>query len=114
VYAELRNICDLAVVAALIRSEKLADDIGWEQLFFRDESRCHIDRGTAPAEVESVINHRVIDRRHLVVGVSGGVSVDAASCVRPNRIERDEYGLLQAEHAGATPADLPREVWWWD
>ena len=113
-YAELRNVFDLAVVAALVRSQKLDERIDWKQLFFRDDGKYRTDQGPLPTEVESMINHRLIGRRHIVVGVSGGVAVDAGQFVQPSRIERDEYGLLAAEHAGASPDKLPRDAWWWD
>jgi hypothetical protein len=114
IYAELRNVFDLALVAALIRAEDLAGRIDWEMMFFGDDGKYQVDHGIAPTQVESVVNHRTIHRKHIVVGVSGGVSVDTSPLVQANRIIQDDYGLLKAERAGSAPRDLPRDVWWWD
>ena len=59
------------------------------------------------------MNHRVIDRKHIVVGVSGGVSYDASQLVRPVNFKRDEYGLLSSNRDQGKPK-VPANVWWWD
>ena len=66
------------------------------------------------AEVESVVNCRVSDRRHLIVGVSGGVTVDASPFVRADRVQVDDYGLLQAERENAAAENRQPDAWWWD
>ena len=114
VYAELQNIFDLAIVAAIIRQEKLADRLDWQLTFFGSGGEYQEERGVAPREVESVIRHRVIDRQQIVVGVSGGVAVDTRPFVEAGRIGGDAYGLLKAERAGAVPREMPRDAWWWD
>ena len=114
VYAELRNLFDLALVAALIRSENLAKQCDWQLSFFVDDGKYQVDRGIAPREVESVVNYRVIDRRHLIAGVSGGVTVDTGPFVRADRVQEDDYGLLKAERADAAPRNPQPDAWWWD
>ena len=34
IYAELRNLCDLALAASLVREEGLADKVGWHMAYF--------------------------------------------------------------------------------
>jgi len=114
VYAELRNIFSLALVAAVIRSEDLAHRIDWEALHWRKLDRFRVALGEAPREVESVINHRVINRKHIVVGVSGGVSVDANHFVSTKSFKVDDYGLMQSSRSSSTPKQSPRDAWWWD
>lgn len=114
IYAELRNLCDMALVCALIREEKLDEKTNWHAAWFGSPSGFPVQLAVAPREVETVINHRVINRKHIVAGVSGGVAVDPNSLVMHDAIEIDTYGDLEAEALGATPADLPKEVWWWD
>lgn len=114
VYAELQNIFDLALVAALLKAQDLPGQTGWHMTYFGDPQRCPSERGVAPREVESVVNHRVINRTQVVVGVSGGVSVDVRGLVSPDRIQRDTYGKLAANHAGSKPKDLAADSWWWD
>jgi hypothetical protein len=73
-----------------------------------------MERGPAPAEVETVINHRVIGQKHIVAGVSGGVSADPSPYVQKPAITIDGYGALQAGRTASLPRDLPAEAWWWD
>jgi hypothetical protein len=114
IYAELRNLCDMALVCALIREENLDEKTNWHAAWFGSASGFPVQLATAPREVETVINHRVINRKHIVAGVSGGVSVDPNSLVARDAIEIDTYGDLEAEAIGAKRANLPKDVWWWD
>jgi hypothetical protein len=114
VYADLRNIFDLALVAAVLRAEDLPGQADWHMTHFRDSQACPVTMSQAPQEVDSVINHVEIKRSQFVAGVSGGVSVDTSMVVRPDAIQTDDYGLLKAEHAASLPKDLGRDDWWWD
>jgi len=113
VYAELQNIFDLALVGALIRSEKLADRADWHLTCFGDPNEYAVELEDAPRTVETVINHRIIKGVHILVGVSGGVSCDPSPLVRPDAIGAD-YGRLQETRALAKPKAASPEVWWWD
>jgi len=114
VYAELRNICDLALVAALIRSHGLADQVGWHLTCFGPEGDYPLRFGAAPKEVETVINHRVINRVHVIAGVSGGVRVDPGPLVSEGALQSDPDGRLQRQRAEQQAQSLPGDVWWWD
>jgi hypothetical protein len=114
VYADLRNVFDLALVAALLVAEDVPNRLDWPAVHFADAARYRVARGMAPTEVETVIRHRVIGQKHIVAGVSGGVSADAAQYVRKEAIAIDDYGALQAGHSTSVPRDLPEGAWWWD
>ena len=66
-----RKLTQIVPPAQLIRSEDLAGRVDWQMLHFLDAERCPVEMATAPKEVETVVNHRVINRRHVIVGVSG-------------------------------------------
>ncbi len=114
VYGELRNIFDLALVSALIKQEKLMERTGWHASYLLDPERYQLVEDQAPTEVDSVINHRVIGGKHVVAGVSGGVSVDFKPLVRADAIKTADYGLLKANHTQAVPPQRPAGRWWWD
>lgn len=114
IYAELRSVFDLAMIAGLIRSEQLAERIDWHLPFFADDGKYQVDFGTAPLEVDSVVNYRLMNQRQLVVGVSGGVTVQTAAWCSASRITADDYGHLRTERNGAEPQALPPDAWWWD
>ncbi len=115
VYADLQNIFDLALVSALVNSERLADRVSWHMTCFGDPSQYQPALGMAPESVDSVINHRLVNGKHVVVGISGGVHVQPWSLVSDEAIKTDTYGGLKAQRSGSkAAADLPLEAWWWD
>ncbi len=117
VYAELRNLCDLALVAALVRQEGLADQVGWHQTFFGDPEAYAVELGTAPKSVETIANLRRIrsgTKLHTIYGVSGGVEIRPNALVTADAIETDRYGALATPQSSAAPNDQPAEAWWWD
>jgi len=114
VYAEMRNIFDLALVGALIRQEGLAEKVGWHMTCFGPDGGFPVELAEAPTKVETVINHRVINRVHIVAGVSGGVRVNPTPLVARDAIEIDRYGTLTKKRPAAVAKDLPPGAWWWD
>jgi len=114
IYGELRNICELALVAALIRTHGLADQVGWHLTCFGPGGDYPVRLGAAPREVESVVNHRVINRAHVVAGVSGGVRVDPSRLVSAGALQPDSTGELKQRRAEQHAPRLPPEAWWWD
>ena len=75
VYSELRNIFDLAMAVALIQTNGLAEQVAWDAALMSTGDRLRLPQAPVPRQVQTVINHRVINRRHIVAGVSGGVMV---------------------------------------
>lgn len=114
IYAELRNVFDLAVVAAVLKHEHVLDRTGWQAVHFLDADKYQIELGTAPEKVSSVANYRLINDRTLVAGVSGGVEVDAAQKLSSDRYQSDNYGDLEAGRAQSLKANLADDRWWWD
>ena len=114
IYGELRNVFDLALVAAVVRSHNLPEKINWHLTHFGPDGTYEPELDFAPTKVDSVINHRIIDGKHLVAGVSGGVTVDARSLATVSAVKTDDYGLLKSERAASHPKQLPRHGWWWD
>ncbi len=114
IYADLQNVFDLTLVAALLRAEDLPGQVGWHLVHLSDPERYKVSLSAAPSTVQTVVNHRLIQRKHVVAGVSGGVSVDSSKFVSKPAIQVDDYGDLKAEHAGSLPENLPAGVWWWD
>lgn len=114
VYADLQNIFDLALVCSLIKAESLADRAGWQMSLFDDPRQFVLSRGQAPKEVDTVVNHRVVNKVHVVAVVSGGVTADCSSLVKTGAIQTDRQGTLGSHRDRAKPEQLPRGNWWWD
>lgn len=115
IYAELRNVFDLALVAAVLQSHDLPGQVGWHMTYFGPEGAYQPQLGPAPTEVETVMNYRILGGRHVVAAVSGGVAVDTRGLAARSAVQTDEYGLVTGQHrTNKTPAHLPRRAWWWD
>jgi len=122
VYAELRNVCDLALAAGLIRQQGMASKVGWHLTCFggkdpRDPLVYQIALGSAPEKVDTVANYRVIRNRkqiHTIAGVSGGVRVDPTGLVATSAIETTGNATVSRQHSTSTPGELPAGAWWWD
>jgi hypothetical protein len=113
-YADLRNIFDLALVAELLRAEDLAEHAGWHPTCFEDAASLPTASENVPQWVDTVINHRVVGRVNVVAAVSGGVHVDARSVVKREKIQTDNRGRLNSERERSVPIDVSQRGWWWD
>ncbi|MEX2186882.1 MAG: DUF1598 domain-containing protein [Pirellulales bacterium] len=114
VYAELQNLCDAALVAALIESENLDDAVGWSMAWLGDERRFVVAAGNAPQTVETVAAHRVIGDKHVVAAVSGGVRIEPAKFAARDRIRASKNEALAGERKSSQPPANAAERWWWD
>ena len=98
VFAELKNVFDLALVAAIVRHENIQGSLNWEPGYFlsQHEWSHQIVLGQLPREVESVMNFREVETRkgsrrikQTLVGVSGGVQFTAADVVTAGAFQPD-------------------------
>jgi hypothetical protein len=112
VYSELRNIFDLAMVVALVQSNGLLEKAGWEPGLLSSAEQLRLPQSPVPRQVETVINHRVINRRHIVAGVSGGVMVAPGDLLKGERITT--VGKQLANSKREAPVDEAEGAWWWD
>jgi len=114
VYADMRNIFDLALVAGLLQSHDLPGQADWHLTHFGPGGGYEVELGIAPARVDSVINHRVINGKHVVAGVSGGVTVDPRKLAAKDAVQTAERGEMAEYRKTSAPTDLPKHAWWWD
>jgi len=114
IYAELRNLFDLALVGALVRQQGLAQQVGWHLTCFGSGGNYPVQLGKAPKVVDSVVGHRVVNRTTIVAGVSGGVRVDPTELVSARAVQVDRSDTLRKQRGTAAPKPLAPEAWWWD
>jgi hypothetical protein len=108
IYGELQRIFDIALVLSLIEREALLEKSGWQPTLFEDPQSLRLPELAVPREVETVINHRVINRRNIIAGISGGVWVDGGKSLKVE--ETEEVSLKQTHERAKTTS----ESWWWD
>lgn len=114
IYAELQNICDLALACSLMRNLDLPGQAGWQMECFGGSGDYQPSVGNAPKMVESVINHRDLNKGRFVVVVSGGVRVDPTALTAKSALAVDRKGNLGSRRGAAAPGELPLSKWWWD
>ncbi|PQO40309.1 hypothetical protein C5Y96_01685 [Blastopirellula marina] len=115
IYAELKNVFDLAMITSLIEKERLADQVGWNLTHFGPDGGYQVATGSAPKVVDSIMNMRIIDKKHIIAGVSGGVNFDPSEMLTDEKMSVDEYGLMTADHkSGNVPQTIKHHGWWWD
>ena len=114
VFADLQNVFDLALVAAILRHEGAAERAGWDFGSFSNDGAYLINRFNAPTEVESVVNHRVFRGRDIVVQVAGGVRVDLAAVLDNEAVTRQGVRIVASAEKARGAEDLGDRRWWWD
>lgn len=112
-FADLQNVFDLALAAALLKNEGISQRIGWDYGSFAASGMYEPATYAAPREVESVANHRVYRGKDIVVQVAGGVRGDLMSVVRDRDVMKTSTTLKDMT-AQATPTNIPQGRWWWD
>ena len=112
VFAELQNVFDLSLAAALISAENLDQRAGWTGGAFADE-RLYPTRTAAPiATVDTAVNHRVYRGGEVVVQVAGGVRGDLNRVLADSEVYQAGVRLQNQFDAGELTR--PDGRWWWD
>lgn len=113
VFADMQNVFDMALVAALIRHERLADRATWSLGSFANNGEYRPATYAVPKEVASVVNHKVYNGRDVVVQVAGGVRADVVAVVKDPNLAKEAPQLTAVAKQADTPK-LPAGRWWWD
>lgn len=111
VYAELRNLIDLAIAAAWLRQRDAAALTGWSAEVLRDEGRFATETLTTPKKVACVAN-AVWTGNRLLVPAGGGVSISPDEALQQIHLLPVDSNIGQKHK---TIADgRPADHWWWD
>ncbi len=113
IFADLQNIFDLALVAALIRHEGLDERIGWDHGVLSQQGDYRPRSWAPPQTVMSVVNHRVYNGRDIVAQVAGGVRGDLMAVVNNDKVLRESPRAADAAGRAHLNA-IPEGRWWWD
>jgi hypothetical protein len=113
VYAQLRNLIDMAVAAAYIQDRDLYARAGWDMRTFGDEAVFPIEVHKAPKTVETAVN-AIWKGRTLMTPIGGGVHMQPRQALRADRILVDEDGALSAARKSVDVKALEPGRWWWD
>ncbi|MEO1991343.1 MAG: DUF1598 domain-containing protein, partial [Pirellulales bacterium] len=109
VYAQLRSLVDLAVVAAWMQEFDAYGKVSWGATQLRDEGFYPIETLQPVSQVETAIN-AVWRGARLITPIGGGVTIQAGMAIDPPNLLMDEKGEVSKAHAAV---DLPDNRWWW-
>ena len=112
VYAELRNVIDLAVIAAYIQEQDLYRKADWSMPMLGSEQALAVELFNAPKMVESAVA-AVWKGSRLTTPIGGGVQIEPRlALTKDNRLE-DEKGAV-AKVREEVKIKLAPGQWWWD
>jgi hypothetical protein len=113
VYAQLRNLIDLAIAAAYIRQQDLYAKSGWKMATFGEEAKFAAETYRTPVQVETAVTS-VWRGNTLMTSVGGGVTIRAEQALDSQNLLNDEGGKLQLKHGQVDLKQLAEGQWWWD
>ena len=111
VYAQLRTLIDLAVLAAYLQEHDGYGRTHWDAAALRDEQICTIERFQSPTVVEPAIN-AVWRGNRLLTPIGGGVTLQPRMALDSPNLLVDEKGTVAAARGEKLAAPAGR--WWWD
>lgn len=113
VYAQLRNLIDMAIAAAFIQKQDYYGQASWPMEVFGNEARFPVETYPEPKQVETAVN-AVWKGNTLMTPVGGGVNIRPLLALASDRIRPDEKGDLKTLHEQTGISNLPKNRWWWD
>ncbi len=115
VFAELQNLFDLAILAALLKKERIHETIDWPMSLFMDPSLANIESGPIPRQVETLVNYKRVSGRMILGLVGGGVTIEPFQTVNAMQFEVDPAQRVEGIRSSArSVADSDDQQWWWD
>ncbi len=108
VFAELRNLMDLCVAAALIEKQGMLEKVGLElPLLAGSDSHLDFDRWNAPKHVSTSCSTMKVGREWIITA-SGGVDIDSWAVS-----EKSEINAI-VERVRETAKINSGKQWWWN
>jgi hypothetical protein len=92
IYADLQNVADLALLAALISKDKLAERASWDTSLLLDEGKYKTKSIPIPRTCDTIVNYAAGSL------AAGGVSFNPNSSLGNDNREQDEKATLKPIH----------------
>jgi len=113
VFAQLRNVIDMAIAAAFIQQHDYYAKAGWTAETLRSEKDVPVETYNTPLQVETVVAS-IWKGNRLMTPVGGGVTMQARMALESANLLADEEGKVEQLRGGTTLAGLAQGQWWWD
>ncbi|MBD53669.1 MAG: hypothetical protein CMM05_01095 [Rhodopirellula sp.] len=113
VYAELRQLIDVAIAAAYIQQQDFYGQAGWNMPVLMDESKVNVETYVAPSQVETAVN-AIWRGNTLMTPLGGGVNMQPKLAITSSRVQVDSDGDNNRVKQSAGPSQLADGQWWWN
>jgi hypothetical protein len=111
VYAQLRNMIDLAVIAAYIRDQDWYTRADWRQGVLSQESQLATQTLATPKQVPCAVS--ALWKGDQLFVPAGGVSIHPHLALQAEKLQHDKDGKLKARREKISEK-LSADRWWWD
>ena len=113
IYAELRQLIDVAIAAAYIQEQDFYNQADWSLGALGQESQFAVERYQAPEQVETAVN-AIWRGKQLMTPLGGGVQMQPRLALRTDTVTVDRAGESVQVKQQAGPSSLAEGQWWWD
>lgn len=113
VYAQLRNLIDMAIAAAYIQHNDYYGMADWDLGVMGDESKFAVETYPEPKQVETAVN-AVWKGSTLMTPIGGGVRIEPERALSSEQMKIDVEGELKRMRAELAVEGLADGQWWWD
>jgi hypothetical protein len=113
VYAQLRNLIDMAISSAYIQQKDFYGRADWRLGVLADEGAYAIETHQAPTQVETAVN-AVWKGSRLLTPIGGGVNIQPQQALDKDRLLADENGRVRDTRMQIDLGGLAKGQWWWD
>lgn len=113
VYAQLKNLIDMAIAAAFIQKMDYYGQADWKMSVLADESQFPIETYEAPKTVETACT-AIWKGNRLMTPVGGGVRIEPLTAIESSHLLKDEQGEVKEARSKVTLDTLAKGQWWWD
>ena len=115
VFAELQQLIDWTVFAALMKQERLAESIDWSMPLFADAGKLRHDVWPVPKQTACMMNTKR-SKTGLILGqLSGGVIIRPDEILRQISPDATEDATLTERRVQALDRSAAQDhPWWWD
>ncbi len=112
VYASLRNLIDMTIVAAYLQKEDVYAKTNWTPDFFADEDKFQTEYLNAVQFAETAVNTIRHGGGLTSYPTGGGVHIEPYIALDVDHIQYDDKGEVDEKRAKAE--NLDHSQWWWD
>ncbi len=113
VFAELRNLMDMSIVAAFIQEMDFYGQADWEMSLLADEQALSTELYNTPTQVAPAIN-AIWKRGMFMTPIGGGVTIQPRAALDADNMQIDETGQVDELANKIKLHHLADGQWWWD